>query len=191
MFDWLFENIWLVGGLGLFAVGLAVFAWIQTGHPWALRTAAGLGVLTVLLIAMNLWVETEREELLRTLYGLADDLQANRTDRVLAQIHPEASPQLNHYRDRLREVRFHYAKIKKIHGVEIGPSRTPRTAVVRLNAMVEGEQSGMRGTVPRWVRLRFEKENGKWLIVDCEDREPQYEMLNQQGRDRLDSFRRR
>lgn len=191
MFDWLFENTWIVGGLGVFAVGLAVFAWIQTGHSWALRTAVGLGVLTVLLVAMNLWVETEREELLRTLYGLADDLQANRTDRVLAQIHPEASPQLSHYRDRLRDVRFHYARIKTIHGIEIGPSRTPRTAVVRLNAVVEAEQSGLRGTVPRWVRLRFEKEKGKWWIVDCEDREPQYEMLNQQGRDRLDSFRRR
>ena len=39
--------------------------------------------------------------------------------------------------------------------------------------------------------LRTEQDHGKWFVVDYEHRDPHYEMLNRDGRERLDSLYKR
>jgi hypothetical protein len=183
------ENPWLVGCLGFALSALTLFAWIKTGQTVAWKAAAAMFGLTVLLVAINVWVDTEREVVTRTLYQLAADLEGNRFQQVIARIHPDASPELLQLKTQLQDVHFDTARIKAIHGIQFGSSKTPRTAAVRMNVVVGGERSGMKGTVPRWVRLQLEQDRGQWMVVNYEFRDPHYEMLNQNARDRLDSYR--
>lgn len=186
-----FESPWLIGGIGFALVLLAAYLWLQSGQAIALRVAGGFVALTLLLVGINVWIDTEQEVVRRTLYQLAADLQANRFDKVSEHVHPDASSELLNLRDQVQSVRFTTARIKTIHGIMFGPSKNPRTAVVRMNVVVSGDFSGIQGTWPRWVQFNLEQVGGKWLIVDYDHREPHYEMLNQDGRNRLDSFRRR
>jgi len=150
---------------------------------------------------INVLVKTDKEELSELMQSLARDLQANRFEEVRKKIHPDATVELRNLQSRIEGVEFQSVVIKKIHGIEVVGTREPKSANVRMNVIVEGRQGGSSGTVPRWVRIFLEQlkpagakgepSKGEWRIVDYEHRDPQYEMLNQQGRDRLDSMYRR
>lgn len=185
------ESPWLIGGIGFASALLAAYLWLQTGQAIAMRLAGAIVAITVILVGINIAIETEQEVVRRTLYQLAADLQANRFDKVVEHVHPDASAELLNLKAQVESVHFNTARIKTIHGIMFGPTKNPRTAVVRMNVVVSGDFSGMQGTWPRWVRFNLEQVDGKWLIVDYDHREPHYEMLNQDGRSRLDSFRRR
>ncbi|MFY8072519.1 MAG: hypothetical protein ACOVNQ_12580, partial [Pirellula sp.] len=79
----------------------------------------------------------------------------------------------------------------KIHGIDLGRMKNPRTAAIRMNVFVRASRDGNSGSVPRWVKIHLEQEKGKWMVVDYEHRDPQYEMLNRDAQDRMDSNYRR
>lgn len=187
----LFESPWLIGTLAVILVGVLLFAWIQSGVASLIKAAAGAGLVGALLLSVNLLVQTEREKLTAMMQALADDLQNNRFQAIAQRVHPDASVELRNLENRIQNVEFKYVSIKKIHGIDIGKSTHPKSAAIRMNVVVEGSQAGSAGTVPRWVRIFLEQDQDEWKIVDYEHRDPQYEMLNQQGKDRLDSMYRR
>lgn len=187
----LFESPWLIGTLATILVGVLLFAWIQSGVSHLGKAAAGVGLAGILLLTMNLLVQTEREKLTALMNALADDLQNNRFKAIAQRVHPDASVELRNLENRIQNVEFQSVSIKKIHGIDIGKSSHPKSASIRMNVVVAGSQAGSTGTVPRWVRIFLEQDHNEWKIVDYEHRDPQYEMLNQQGKDRLDSMYRR
>lgn len=187
----LFESPWLIGTLAVLLVGVLLFAWIQSGVASLLKATAGAVLVGALLLCVNLLVQTEREKLTALMQSLADDLQNNRFQAIAKRVHPDASVELRNLENRIQNVEFKYVSIKKIHGIDIGKSTHPKSAAIRMNVVVEGSQAGSSGTVPRWVRIFLEQYQDEWKIVDYEHRDPQYEMLNQQGKDRLDSMYRR
>lgn len=201
MMQFFFEAPWIPGIIGAVITGALFFAWIQSGVSAFGKAAIGAVLVTIGLILINVLVKTDKEELSELMQSLARDLQGNRFDEVRKKIHPDATMELRNLQSRIEGVEFQTVLIKKIHGIEVVGTREPKSANVRMNVIVEGRQGGSSGTVPRWVRIFLEQlkpegakgdlSKGEWRIVDYEHRDPQYEMLNQQGRDRLDSMYRR
>ena len=190
MYDFLFESPLYIGGLGLVVTILTAYGWLQTGNPIALRSAVGLLIATVVLVAVNLFVVTDREAIRQYLLDTAAELQRNEVAKVKTRIHPDATQMILNLMAELPSIRFTTVRIKSFHAIDLSPARNPSSVTVRMNAVVEGERLGQQGTVPRWVRVNLEKYQGQWKIVDYDHREPHYEMLNEEGRSRLDSYRR-
>lgn len=190
MYEFLFESPLYLGGLGLVVTILTAYGWLQTGNPIALRSAVALFLVTIALVALNVFVVTDREAVRQYLLDTAAELQRNEVAKVTTRIHPDATQMVLDLQAQLPTIRFETVRIKSFHAFDFTPARNPSSVSVRMNAVVEGERLGQQGTVPRWVRVTLEKYQGQWKIVDYDHREPHYEMLNDEGRSRLDAYRR-
>lgn len=191
MQEYLLESPWILGVLGFFVTIGLVYAWIQSGRELFWKCGLGVAFATVVGILINISYKTEQEILREFIWKIAADLEANRFSEVTARVHPDATEYLRSLKNQLESVEFDTVRIKKIHGIEIGKAKNPKTATIRMNVFVKASRGESSGAVPRWVKVHLEQEKGKWMVVDYEHRDPQYEMLNRDGQDRLDSLYRR
>ncbi len=177
MYSVIFEQPWTVGAIGAFLTVLTLYGWTQSGNSIAFKSGVGFAVVTILLLFVNLWIVTDGEQIRIWLVEVADELQANQYDKVLKRISPDRSDRVDRTAEHMKSVKFSVARVTKIHSVTLDYRGVNPKAVVRMNAYVEAESSGVSGKVPRWVGLTLEKLNNEWLIDDFEDREPQHEFM--------------
>ena len=142
--------------------------WLNSGRREAILVAIGTLVLTLGLVALGVWVETEQESLRAMLYQTADDLQKNRKSQVIAAIYElptdaviEAKGLLNQ-----KSYTFEYAAIKKIHSLEISGPPLARRAIVKMNVFVEGTLGGYKAKAPQYVEVTLYRVNDRWLVYD-------------------------
>ncbi len=188
MIVYLLENPWPIALIGAVVAASSGYAWLQTGHPMAFRLAVGSVVLGIVMVAVSLWIKTDREHVIHFLSETAGELERNEYDKVIAKIHPQASGELLDARSQLPSIQFISARVKTIHSLEISSNRIGRTAVVQFNAYVEAEQQGYRRSAPRWVQLSLEESDGRWMVVALEQRAPHFGLLNESGRQRFESL---
>lgn len=188
MQEYLFESPWIIGSLGSIVSGALVYAWLQSGRSVFWKWSLAISLVTLSCLILNIGYKTDREILREFISAMAADLQANRFQAVTARIHPDASQELRALKNQLDNVEFESVKINKIHGIEIGRVKNPKTASIRMNVFVRASRGDQKGGFPRWVKVHLEQDQGKWLVVDYEHRDPQYEMLNRNAQDRLDSL---
>jgi hypothetical protein len=191
MQEYLLESPWIIGLLGFFLAAVLIYAWMQSGRDLFWKSSLGVALATLALLVINVNYKTDREVLDEFIHKIAADLQDNRFQEVVKAVHPEASEELRSLKSQLEAVEFESVQIKKIHGIELGKSTNPKSASIRMNVFVRASRGQNKGSVPRWVRVHLEQDRGKWFVVDYEHRDPQYEMLNRDGRERLDSLYRR
>lgn len=178
MTTYLFEQPWIIGAIGTCLSIVTLYGWTQSGNSIALKVGAGFGVVTILLLAINLWVVTDSERLRVWLADTASELQNNRWEQVQKRVSPQPSVRVANISDRIKNVKFSIAQVTKIHGMDFDYSGDMPTAFIRMNAFVEAESGGLSGKAPRWVGLTLEKRGQDWLILDLEDRDPQHEFVN-------------
>ena len=186
MIPLLFEQPWLIGAIGTVLTVLTFYGWIQTGNSIAFKTGVGFAIVSILLVILNIWIVTDSERVRIWLVDVASELQSNQYDRVLKRISPNHSERVERTAQRMQTVKFSIAKVTKIHSIEIDYHASVPTALVRMNAFVEAESSGVTGRIPRWVGLALERRGSEWLITDFEDREAQHEFINSDSS--LDAF---
>ena len=174
----LFEQPWIIGAIGTILSLATFFGWVQTGNSIARKTGCGLVVATLLLLLLNFWVVSDREVVHQWLEETAIELQNNEYAKTLKRIHPESSDRVANNVERLKHIKFSMVKITKIHSIAITKKLGSKRARIRMNVIAAGSLHGLDGKVPRWVGLTLEKVDDKWLVVDVEDRDPQYEFLN-------------
>jgi hypothetical protein len=179
MLDVILESSVTIGLIGA-VVAIAIFyAWLQTGLKQLFPTSLAIAAATAVLVVSGLMFESEREVLRRFVYETAGDLQSNAYQKVIAKIHPQASFELQEIRDRLSEVRFTAVRITAVHNIELTHHRTGGNAIISMSVYVEAEHQNGGGRSPRWVQLTLERLDGKWLIVDIEQRDPLYHLRDQ------------
>lgn len=186
MLELLFESPITIGIVGAIATVATLYAWFQNGNPILFRTGLGIFVLTLLLVALSLFVQTDSERVRQFVLQTADELESNQFQKVIAKIHPQASGELQDAKLRLPDIRFQTARVKSFHSIDINNHRTGKSATVSMNVYLDVAYGGMEGRAPRWVQLSLEESDGKWYIVGYEQREPHYHLLNPQGRQNLD-----
>ncbi len=191
MQEYLLESPWIIGLLGFFLAAVLIYAWMQSGRDLFWKSSLGVALATVALLVINVTYKTDREVLDEFIHKIAADLQANRFQEVVKSVHPDASEELKSLKSQLEAVEFESVQIKKIHGIDLGKSTNPKNASIRMNVFVRASRGQNTGSVPRWVRVHLEQDHGKWFVVDYEHRDPHYEMLNRDGRERLDSLYKR
>jgi hypothetical protein len=172
--DWLFEDPWLIVGLGALSEALlGVAAW-RTRRGAVLAVMGGVVVLTGLALLLERWVVTDREAVEDTLRAAAAAVLAGDERKVLEFIAPEAPREIQ---DAVRR----YLNRAEFTNIVIRAPDTQvmkgaqRTARVRFTAHVKVRlKSGdalAREEFPVFLEVRFRKERDTWLVTG-------YEQLN-------------
>jgi hypothetical protein len=167
-----FESPVLIGVSGLLVVLLALFFWSQTGARSALAVAGGAVLLTTVLVMVCQMVETDRERIRRMIDEVAAALEVNDLERVYSYIHPNATNGLLHARSEISRFHFTEARLTRLKSILVESRRQPATAIAEFNVFVALESQGQKFKVPRFVKVYFAQQDGRWLVRDYEHFEP-------------------
>jgi len=163
----LFESPMLVIVIGLTTAALLGGLWLQTGKRFLLVLLFAMLALTAGFVFLERSVETDREQVDRTLHQIARDIERNDRDALLAHIHSKAVDFRQEAAAEMGRYEFEQVKIKSNLQIEVDASTDPKTAIAKFNVVVVG--SGARlgdrtRRAPRYVTLEFEQEDGEWRI---------------------------
>jgi hypothetical protein len=174
--DWLFEDPWLIGGLGAAAEALLAVALWRTRRGAVLAAMGAVPLLTGAALLVERWVVTDREAVEATLRTAADAVRAGDERRVLQFLAPEAPPEIAAgVRTYLGLFEFKSIVIRAPETQIVKGAQT--TARVRFTAHVTVHTKGAsidlaREEMPVFLEVRFRKEQDSWLVTGYEQRSP-------------------
>ncbi|QDV24329.1 hypothetical protein [Aureliella helgolandensis] len=172
MYSFLYESPVLLTVCGLTLVVLAALFWTQTGNRPTLYAAGLLAALTLILLLISLQVVTPREEIKGILDEVAAALESNDREKVYSYIHPNAQPTVQQARTELPNYEFQRARVTRIKLISVNPSTQPRSAIAEFNVVVNLSTQGQQINVPRFIKVYFMENNGRWLVTDYEHHSP-------------------
>mgnify|MGYP001821734072 CR=1 FL=1 len=152
--------------LGVLATGL-IFGWLQTGK----KQAAIAGVVVALLIPVA-WIvaakwETDREQIRRLVYEIADAVEKNDAERAVTVIDDPATKA--QARIELARFKFSMANVNKIRSIDVIEGTIPKEADVDMSVKVDvtlkaGTTTNYR--VLRRLLLRLQKVGDSWVVKE-------------------------
>jgi hypothetical protein len=153
--------------LGAMGFGL-LYGWIRSGN----KPIAVAGLVFVALIPLAWFianqVETDREQIQRLLYTLADAVERNDHDSavtVIADAELESRARLE-----LQNWNFELAKVTQINKIRvIGDTYPPQADIemmVKVKVSGRGSNAVQNAQIPRKLLLTMEKEGDEWLITE-------------------------
>lgn len=166
--NWLAENslpIWL-GGAILLTLALVIYSQVRTFG--ALVGICVVVALTGLLLIAERMIETPREAVERTLYELADRVEANDVAGALSYISPSANRMRSDVETLMPKVRIEQANIVGTPRIDVDLSATPREATVIARGFVHAtvKQSGMKGGDMAELTIQFVEQGDRWQVSD-------------------------
>lgn len=167
------KPVW-VGILGGILTVVAAYWWISSGRREAIQIAVGTLLLTLILVSVGCFIETEQESLREMLYRAADDLQNNRKSDVANAIYSNPTERVVTAKRYLDEgtYTFEAASIKKLHSIEFSGPESARRALVKMNVFVEGRFDGYVAKVPQYVEVTLYRVDNRWLVYDFTHDQP-------------------
>lgn len=153
--------------LGAMGFGL-LYGWLRTGN----KSVALAGLVFVALIPLAWFianqVETDREQIQRLVYTLADAVERNDHDSAVTVI---ADPELEaRARLELQNWTFDLAKVTQINKIRVIDDTFPPQADIEMMVKVKvsgrGSNAIQNAQIPRKLLLTMEKEGDDWLITE-------------------------
>ena len=174
MLELVLERPLWVGVVGTILTIVAVQWWISSGRREAIQIAIAALVVSLMLVAIGVLVETEQESLRGMLYRTADDLQNNRKPEVASAIYSTPSEQVIAAKQYLNEGSyvFEIASIKKVHSIEFSGPQSTRRALVKMNVFVEGNFNGYAAKIPQYVEVTLYRVKDHWFVFDFTHDDP-------------------
>ncbi len=175
MSEFLFESPVTLGVTGAALVLAAAIVWIKGGSAAALYATLALFLLTILLLILNVRIETDREQVQSVIGNVAAAVERNDLDGVLKYVHSSRSPALNRARGELPNYKFTEARITGIKKIEVTPETNPPSAIAEFNVAVSlTAHSQPYDGIRRFVRCHFLRDGDRWFVSDYEHFEPTY-----------------
>lgn len=182
--DWLFESPVTIVLLGVAALGVLSTVWVQTGKSAVLAVMAAVFVALIVGLAVERFVETDREKLERTIRQIARDVRANDRPRLYKHIDPAATELRARAQAEIPNYEFSDCTVTKIDRVAILADKRPKEAeadfMVRVagNFSFQGQHLG-EGTHFRYIRLYFvQDKDGEWKVRDYAHEDPSAAFMN-------------
>lgn len=170
------ENAVLVGIVGGVITGLVAFSGYQLSQMRLLIAAAVCCVLTIALVALSIAIETDREQIRRTMHEIAQAVQENDHERLVSFFHPNASAGVQHARTEVPRYRFQQASVTSIRDMIVNSRTRPPTAITEFIAAFKVSSDnpqtyGAEVNARRFVKVYWMKQNDRWLVQDYEHAE--------------------
>ena len=163
--NWLAENalpIWIGGAI---ALTMALIVYFQLGTRGSQLGVAAVLLITATLLLLNRLIETPREAVERTLYGLAATIEANDVPGVLNYLAFAASKDLrNDVNTLMPLVRIERARIIEGPKTEVGPNGDWATTEFRGFILAVHKKDGMKGGGEDRFTLNWIRTDDRWLL---------------------------
>jgi hypothetical protein len=168
--NWLAENALPIWACGAVALTMALIVYWQT------RTnGAFIGIVVVLgitgcLLLIEWAIESPREAVERTLYELADTVEANDVSGALEFVAPGASKIRSDIETSMPLATIDTANIMGSPLIEVNETDQPPTAKAECRGFVHGrmKQNGMKGGDAARITLYFVLDGDRWLVSEYE-----------------------
>jgi hypothetical protein len=165
--NWLWEHPWVIAFVGLMTTALLVAGRMQTQRRAFLWGAVVSLVATGVLLALEQRIVTDREQVRATLYRIADDLERNDAQAVIAAMDPKAPQLAQEVNVLLKRAVVQSISIKSNLQIELDRGEPPRTAVATFNAVaVLEDRAGQYGRqrFPYFVTVYFRRRENHWKV---------------------------
>lgn len=163
----IFESPILMIVIGLTTAALLGGLWLQTGKRVLLVVMLGVLGLTAAGIILERSIETDREQIDKTLHRIARDVERNDRAAVLKHVHSRATQIRQAAATETAMYRFERVTIKSNLEITVAADTEPKTATATFNVVVVGSGGGLgkHSRVPRFVTLDLEQEDGQWRVL--------------------------
>lgn len=168
------ESPWPATLLCIVAEVILGIVFLRTGRPLVLVVMAVVLAVAAGMIVLEQTVVTDTEQVEDTLHGIAEDLEANDVEAVLAAFSPNC-PRLAEVRSRLNGVTVESASVGADLEVRISMLTTPPSATAYFTGHIKARDN--HGTIPyenfmRKFKVKLERRDDRWLITNVEDAAP-------------------
>lgn len=172
--DWITENAFMPFITGLLISGMLGSAAFMLGNRSLAMLATIVGICSIALVIVERYVVTDREQVRNLLYEVANDVEFNRHDAILAKMkkgsraHDRAGPEMPNYK-------FRRCNVTGIRELSVDENANPLTASINFVVFIDVHAPTYQHDGPgrREVTLTFEKQpDGRWLIIDYSHRHP-------------------
>jgi hypothetical protein len=171
--NFIFENEIVIGLMGLTFASLLIYAGLRLAESRVWISGIAAVAVTLFLVALSVWVETDNESLRRTMGEVATALRENDREKVFSYFHPNATEGIQHVRGELPLYKFKNARITRIVDISVNPTTQPATATSEFVAAVRVSHTNPNQydgsyDVRRLVKVYWMKNEDSWLIRDYE-----------------------
>jgi len=170
--NWLAENalpIWVVGAI---ALAMAFIVFVQTRASGALVAMIVIAAITAGLLLLERYLETPREAVERSLYEVADRVEANDMDGALSYLAATADPEIR--KEIVTEMpQFEFEVANVLGEPKIDVDATGNSATVECRGVVVGKlkRDGMKVGADDRLTLQWIRQGDRWLIESCTSQE--------------------
>jgi hypothetical protein len=173
--SWWLENplpIVLLGGVTVFILGAI---WLQSGHKGMMYAMLAAIVFTATAMLVERTVETDREQVRKTLLDVAGDVERNDLNAVMKHVHPTLTNVRQEAEAEMQRWDFDDVSIKQNLEIVVFPDEQPPRAVAEFNvSVIVTDQSGSMGQQRglQLARVTFLKVGEEWLVSHYEYERP-------------------
>jgi hypothetical protein len=163
--NWLAENALAIVILGAIALTMALIVYTQTRSNGSLFAVVGVVLVTLALLVANRLIETPREAVERTLYSLAETIEADDVEGALAYLAPTADAELRKdVQTLMPQVKIELARVVGTPETTMNPDG--ETALVTCRGLVQAidRRDGMKGAVEDRLTLMWVRDGDRWLL---------------------------
>jgi len=171
--DFLLESEIVVGLVGLLISAMLIYVGLRLAQSRVWLAGVAALALTLILVAVGFWVETDREQIRRSMNEIAIALRDNNHERVFSYFHPNATAGILQVKTELPQYTFKSARVTRVIDVSVNSSTQPPTAVSEFIASVKvmlnnpSLYDGPRDA-RRFIKVYWMKKNDRWLVRDYE-----------------------
>ncbi len=182
MIPLLTEHFWVWLAIAGFFLTIGVIFLSQTGEWKGFLLFGGLAILLLAVGGYLTFVlKTDRKEIKKTIYELADAVRRNDLPEILNRLDEGATKTAAKANYHLKLAKIDKTKLNTFTVKTVNRFTSPPTAIVAFNAWVEGT-AGLQGlNYPFSIPIRFEEvelvkgEDGIWRVTDrCQFSYPGY-----------------
>jgi hypothetical protein len=168
--NWLADNALPIWACGAVALTMALIVYFQSRTNGALVGVVAVLAVTAALLLIEWAIETPREAVERTLYELADAVEANDVPGALRFIAPGASQIRSDVETLMPLVKIDTANIMGSPLIDVDETGQPPTAKVECRGFFHGtmKQNGMKGGDAAQITIYFVRDGDVWLVSDYE-----------------------
>lgn len=167
--NWLLQQplVIIVAGAVVVLVLLGVLQ--QTGKKWALIAMVAAALATAGMVAIERIVVTPEEAVRATLYAIAQDVERNDVDAVVARLSTRSPELHDQVRAVMRPYRAEEVRVTQIRDLVVQPDGQRASVHVHVRA-VGGDRGGMFEHQPYFPKFNvtFVLEEGQWRVRDYE-----------------------
>lgn len=166
------ENAMLIGVVGLLITGMVGYTALQIGQSKLFYAALAILSGTFALVLTSIWIETDREQIRRSMNEIAEALHQNDHPKVFSFLHPNASEGIQRAKAEVPSYTFHRAKVMDVREILINNRTNPPTAISDFVASFSVSSAGSRQVydadvnVLRSIKIYWMKSGDRWLIRD-------------------------